>query len=272
GALILYNRRGRDRTAHYPELAALFQDVGAEDFLLDGELVAPDPEGRPDFLSVIRRDLSNSETSRRLATRIPVQYVPFDVLRWNGRWLLNEPLEHRLDYLQNIKNSLVCAPAMAWKGQEEALWDQVVRLNLEGLVAKRSGSRYLPGHKSPLWRKMKHRRKLVALVGGAVFRRGRFKSLCLGLMEPDGLRYIGNVGSGVPDAAERVISDWSTHLTRPSSPFKDLLVMEGVTWWDPAVAAEVEYAEWTPAGHLRQPSLKRMWWDGKEVQEEVKRG
>ncbi|MDI3256280.1 MAG: hypothetical protein QJR01_00890 [Kyrpidia sp.] len=253
----LYNRRGQERTSHYPELQNLKDVLQRHDFLLDGELIAPDAHGRPDFSSLIRRDAAGPSGARRLQEIIPVQFVPFDVLRWDGRWLIDQPIESRLEYLQNIPKSAELVPAGSWHDQPAALWSQVVARNLEGVVAKRAGSPYLPGRTSPLWRKTKHRRTLRAWIGGMVIREGRLRSLCLGRMHPDGLYYIGNAGSGVPDVPEEELRRWSAHLRQDRCPFRNVATIPGAIWWTPEIQADVEYAEWTPSGRLRQPAIKR---------------
>ncbi len=255
GRVILYNRKGCDRTAHYPELQSM-KEI-AQEFYLDGELIAPDGSGRPDFPTLIRRDLADPQRAAGLAPVIPIQYIPFDVLGWEGQWLLDRPIEERFEYLRNIPASPWVVPAQAWLNGAELLWAEVKQRELEGIVVKREGSPYVPGRASPLWQKVKHRRTLRVWVGGVVIREGQVRSLCIGRKDEQGrLYYIGNVGSGLGALDADVVIQGSRHLWRKDSPFVNQKDLPGGIFWEPEIQADVEYAEWTPEGRLRQPSLK----------------
>jgi bifunctional non-homologous end joining protein LigD len=134
---------------------------------------------------------------------------------------------------------------------------------MEGIVAKRLGSRYQPGRRSDVWQKISVRHTLRAVVGGYLQgdggRSSTFGSVLVGLYEPHGLRWIGAVGSGFNDRSLQAFHDALTQIERDTSPFSNDVVVPGVagpTWVEPAIVINVEYKEWTHDDHLRAPVYK----------------
>jgi bifunctional non-homologous end joining protein LigD len=134
---------------------------------------------------------------------------------------------------------------------------------IEGIVAKRLGSRYQPGRRSEDWQKISIRHRLRAVVGGYMpGDRGRsstFGSVLVGLYEPRGLRWIGAVGSGFTETSLRAFHEALSQIERDSSPFANEVVVPGPgrpVWVEPAIVIEVEYKEWTHDDHLRAPVYK----------------
>ena len=132
------------------------------------------------------------------------------------------------------------------------------RLGLEGVVVKNPASRYRAG-RSDDWLKVKHSRTQEVVIGGMRQgnggRAGTFGSLLLGIPGPDGLRYVGRVGTGFSDATLRRVHDALRPLVTDASPFLDVPHADttDAVWVRPELVAEVEFAEFTPTGSLRHP-------------------
>src|SRR6266536_3550982 len=129
---------------------------------------------------------------------------------------------------------------------------------LEGVVAKRLESPYLPGRRSPAWRKVKPVRTQEVVIGGwkpgEGRRAGMIGSLLLGIPGPEGLRYVGHVGTGFTQAMLRDLTDRLAPLARATSPFSGPLPRDharGARWVEPRLVGEVSYGQWTDDGILR---------------------
>jgi bifunctional non-homologous end joining protein LigD len=134
---------------------------------------------------------------------------------------------------------------------------------LEGVVAKRLEHPYLPGRRSPAWRKVKDLRTQEVVVGGwkpgEGSRAGMIGSLLLGLPSGGGLRYVGHVGTGFTVAALRRLGEQLAPLARQSSPFSGPLPRDharGARWVQPRLVGEVAYGQWTGDRILRHSSWR----------------
>ncbi|ARC57993.1 hypothetical protein AS850_12985 [Frondihabitans sp. 762G35] len=278
GHVSLASRNGHDLTASYPELQELAARLrGAEDAVLDGEIVAVDAGGRPDFgLLQQRMKATRPRDLARLRTSAPVRLLLFDALELDGRSLLDETYDARRAALEGaIERSAVIdvPPATAGEagddgGLEEAL-DLSRTLGLEGVVAKRRDSTYASGRRSRAWLKLKHQRTQEVVIGGwrpgSGRREGSVGSLLMGVPEEGGLRYVGRVGTGFTDRALDDLLGAFRRSSRKTSPFTDVPAADArdAQWITPSRVGEVSFAEWTASGRLRQPSW-RGWRTDKE--------
>lgn len=242
GRVSFRSRRGLDLGYRYPELAAL---RSAHSAVVDGEIVAMGEDGKPSFF---------------MLGRTPAQFIAFDVLFLEGD-LTSLPFEDRRRLLESMEftGPVVVTDVVPEVG--EALFAAVEEQGLEGVVAKRAGSRYHAGKRSPDWRKVVSRRVTTATVGGFLHgegnRTGSFGSLLLGMWTDDQLQFVGAVGSGFDDAALRAIGRRLGELARESSPFVGPVDIPGTkSWVEPVLVARIEYKEWTPYGRLRAPVFK----------------
>jgi bifunctional non-homologous end joining protein LigD len=145
-------------------------------------------------------------------------------------------------------------------GAEELL--EVVRAQrLEGVMVKRIDSRYLPGTRSPWWRKVKVRPRQEFVVGGwhpgERGLAGKMGSLLLGVYEGDELRYAGKVGTGFTDPERNRLGALLAELTMDECPFEPPppgAVSRVAHWVQPDLVAEVTFGEWTSEGILRHAS------------------
>ncbi|MQA33207.1 non-homologous end-joining DNA ligase [Modestobacter roseus] len=263
GALRLRARSGNDVTATYPELAPLPAALAGHDAVLDGEVVALDPRGRPDFGLLQGRMHRTGPEVARLAVAAPVSYLVFDLLAWDGEALLDRPWterRERLDALGLGNDRWVTTP---WfRGNGPAIQSASRDNGLEGVVAKRLDSPYRPGGRGPDWRKVKNLRTQAVVVGGwrpgEGRRAGGIGSLLVGVHDDTGrLVFAGHVGTGF---TAKALADLEPLLTaRASSPFADPLpreVTRDARWVEPVLVGEVRFGEWTREGRLRHPAWR----------------
>jgi bifunctional non-homologous end joining protein LigD len=264
GRVRLESRNLRDVSSQYPEVTrALREAVGAREALIDGEVVAFDDGGRPDFQRLQRRmHLASDSAVRRRMVDTPATYIAFDVLHLDGRSLLDLAYTERREALDGL--ALECARLQSPShhlGDGRALLALTRERGLEGLVAKRLESTYQPGRRSRDWIKVKNVRTTELVVAGWMpgqgGRAGRIGALLVGYWDDEGqLRYAGRVGTGFTertlDDLERVLAP----LARDTSPFAGRQPPKEARFVEPKLVAEVEFNEWTQAGTLRAPSFK----------------
>ncbi|MBA2637741.1 MAG: DNA ligase D [Solirubrobacterales bacterium] len=261
GALRLSSRGRNDITRSYPELRALNRALSSHRAILDGEIVAFDADGRPDFGRLQGRMHVASETAaRRRAQDTPVVFVLFDLLWLDGHPLVGLPYEKRRERLVALG-----LHGPHWQTPEHVVGRGADLLaltgerGLEGVVAKRLDSRYEPGRRSACWVKIKHAGRVDVVVGGwepgQGRRRGQIGSLLVGVPETGGLRFAGKVGTGFTDAELDRLRALLEPLRRDASPFAGP-VPRGAVYVEPVHTAEVEFRGWTRDGKLRAPSYK----------------
>ena len=215
--------------------------------VLDGELVAFDESGVPRF-GLLQRGAAS------------VAYMVFDIL-YDGAEVIDEPLEHRLDRLTRLSLPPPFIRSEAIPTEGEALFSAVAANELEGIVAKRLGSRYRPGVRSRDWLKITVTHTVRAIVGGFTpgegSRSSTFGALLVGVPFRSGLRWIGAVGTGFDEASLVAIRDALAQMRSDRCPFEsDEDLPKDATWVVPSLVAAVEYKEWTGTGRLRAPSFK----------------
>jgi len=262
--LALTSRNDIDMAVGYPELAALGEQLADTPMLLDGEIVALDQEGRSSFAALQKRmHVNDPAAARRLAQDDPTILMIFDVLHLDGRSALSLPYSDRRTVLEGLQ---LAGPSWQTPALVEGTAEQAVRLSaaegLEGIVAKRRDSRYRPGRRSPDWIKLKNIRTQEVVIGGwrpgAGTRAGTIGSLLMGLPGPEGLHYIGRVGTGFSTAILADLFHRLATLSRARSPFLDVPRLDALDahWVAPDLVGEVVFAEWTPDGKLRHPAWR----------------
>jgi bifunctional non-homologous end joining protein LigD len=292
-------RRGDDTTGRYPELGAIGAANPDRELILDGEIVAFDEAGAPSFGRLQRRmGLTDAGRIRRRAIETPVTYVGFDLLWLDGASLMAEPYERRRELLAELDFDGPSWQAPRHRvGDGEALLELVRARGLEGVVAKRLGSPYRPGRRSPDWVKVQNRRRQELVIGGYLPGEGgrarRVGSLLVGywdatpdeaaaLGRPQRLVYAGGVGTGFTQARLDELTALLEPLRREASPFEAGWDPEvkyatrarqrgGLVWVEPAVVCEVEFLRWTHEDTLRAASFKGLR-DDKDPREVVREG
>jgi bifunctional non-homologous end joining protein LigD len=285
GRIRIESRNGNDLTHSFPELRALGEQLGSRRVVLDGEIVAFDDAGHPRFqLLQPRIHAADAHKATALAAEQPVVYVLFDVLYLDGTSLLALPYVERRRRLEDLgllatkPAHWTLSPRFAGPGADVLHASQAQ--GLEGVLAKRLDSPYLPGKRSPSWTKVKNLRTQEVIVGGWTpgegNRQGRLGSLLLGIPADEGdekgLQYIGQVGTGfsvstLDDLARRLEARRtarSPFVTPVPRRYENVAV-----WVEPTLVGEVSFGEWTNDGRLRHPSWRGLRHD--KAPEEVRR-
>ena len=253
GEAKLVSRRGNDLTQRFAPVAKeLVKALRTPDAVVDGEVVALDTDGKASFSAM-------QQGSTRLA------YEVFDVLEADGEPVVDLPLAERR---ARLKKLLAPNPVVQLSGSfedGEALLEAATELGLEGVMAKRSSSRYSEGGRVRDWLKIKtHGRQEFVICGytkGQGRRSGSFGALVLGVHRGQAWEWVGNVGTGFGEREIAELLEKLGPLRRDEPPFpvvpKMPKVRKGdVVWVEPRLVAEVEFAEWTHDGHLRAPSFQ----------------
>jgi bifunctional non-homologous end joining protein LigD len=261
GSPQLYARSGAVVTTAYPEITGLSLPPGS---LLDGEMVVLDTAGRPSFTALAERmHVRDHGRAARLAATLPVTYMIFDLLGYGGASLLDLPYRVRRERLEQLglAGPHWMVPPVFSDGRATAAAARENRL--EGVVAKRLETPYVPGLRSPDWIKVKFDRTGDYVIGGWRSGARRLGGLLVGVPGPDGtLRFRGRVGGGIGAAAEAQLLSVLAPLARPGSPFAPGAVpredARGAHWVSPDLVVEVRYGNRTPDGRLRFPRFLRL--------------
>ncbi len=262
-SLRITSRAGYSLTESFPELERLRSRFAANSFVVDGELVVLDDDGKPQFSKILQRLKSpTAKAIERLSHTMPVVYYVFDLLYLDGRDLRELPLEKRLELLGEVlRPDSWVRLSEAIPAEGETLYAAAVEQGLEGLVAKHRLSTYTSG-RSDRWLKLKSRHTMDCVVVG--YTTSKAAHLPLGALQLgryfDGkLVTVGKVGSGFKSAELKELKKKLEPLLSSTPTATDnRKVKEKLLWVMPEVVVEVEYAELTPDGNLRQASFVRV--------------
>ena len=262
-AVRLRSRRGIDLTAQFPEIVTELAAFGADRMVLDGEIVALGPDGRPSFNALQNRAQRRGEKDIAEAQReAPALLVCFDLLHFAGVNLRSAPYADRRRYLAQCLLPSAHIQLIHASADAEGLYAAAMASGYEGIVAKRRDSIYQPGQRVAAWLKVKPVHTAEFVVGGCTKGKGAREplgALLLGYWEDGALKYAGHVGSGLNDAAVAELTRRIRDLTRRSSPFAEKPpIHRPTTWLEPRLVAEVSFIDWTPAGLLRAPVFARL--------------
>ena len=255
----LTSRNDNDVTASWPDVSD--SPLGSRDALVDGEIIALNQDGLPDFRTLQERlHVRNRSSVTRLVQRVPATFMVFDLLRLDGVDLTREPLTARRARLSEVLDgSSWQVPASYDDGQ--MLHEATLGQGLEGIVSKRLDSRYTPGERSAHWLKLAHRHRSSYVVGGWRPQEGtedRLAALLVGEVTSAGLSYRGRVGSGIGARQGQALAEAVAGLARADSPFDDevpRIDASGTRWVEPVLVVDVDTHG---RGHtrLRQPSYQ----------------
>ena len=259
GALRMTSRNENAITIAWPEIAT--SPLGERDLLVDGEVIALNERGLPDFRTLQdRMHVRKATAAARLAERVPATYMVFDLLRLDGRDLTSEPLEKRRELLTGLGFDTTWQVPISYD-DGQMLFEATFQQGLEGVVSKRRGSRYRPGQRSPDWLKLAHRHRVSYVVGGWRPQEGtsdRLASLLVGEATADGLLYRGRVGSGIGPRQSRALTELVAGTERADSPFADevpAVDARGTHWLEPRLVVDVD-THGRDYARLRQPSFQ----------------
>jgi bifunctional non-homologous end joining protein LigD len=256
----LLSRNGNDVSVAYPEVHALADQLGPTAAMLDGEIVAADDNGRASFQRLqSRMHLRDRSAIARVAREVPVAYMIFDILWFDGNLVIGLGYRERRALLQELE-----LRGRAWQTPpDSADGDEAFEiskaLGFEGVVAKQLDSIYEPGRRSSAWRKVKHQLRQEFVVGGWVAGQGsrerRIGALLVGYFDADReLHYAGKVGTGFSDAELDRLAGLLAPIARARSPFAAGGEPRDAHFVTPTLVAEVRFTEWTEGGRIRHPA------------------
>lgn len=248
----LYSRHGN--TFAYPPVINALKQLQIK-AVFDGEVVIVEENGKSNF-QLLQHYQEDSTYS--------MEYRVFDLLHLNGEDLYNLPLLDRKKLLKKLlgrkQEVIKYSDHITEKGID--FFNVAVKHNLEGIMAKKADSLYLPGVRTSEWLKIKHHKTLDAVIAGFTQPTGsrkNFGALVLGLWDGKALKYIGHTGSGFATNDLQEMSRLLKKLIRKTSPFDEKVKTNmPVTWVKPVLVAEVKYTEWTREGALRHPIFLRL--------------
>ena len=260
----LISRNGNDMTASYPELTER-SCWPPQDFAADGEIIAVGATGRPDFgLLQGRMKLSKAADVAKAQASTPVRLLLFDLLTEGGEDLRRKPLRERRNRLETFFGDLpgdgTCPVDLSEVIDADVghILESAEELGLEGVMAKRTGGRYV-GQRSRSWLKLKFEKTQEVVVGGwrpgNGGRRDSVGSLLLGIPDGSKLRYVGRVGSGFSARELKELRQQLDAIPRKTSPFADVPAEDAADarWVSARLVGEVTFGDWTGSGKLRHP-------------------
>jgi len=247
----LITRRGLDWTARFETIATAASAL--PDCLLDGEVVALDTQGLPDF-GALQAALADNATGGLV-------YFAFDLLFLGGEDLRALPLGERKERLKALLETTRTQGVRYvdhFETPGEAMLQSACLMHLEGIVSKRLDAPYTSG-RGGHWTKAKCRAGQEIVIGGWTSSGGRLRSLLAGVQHNGRLVYVGRVGTGFSAETARRLMAKLTEVEIQASPFADdaaPVKKDNVHWARPELVAEIEFAGWSDVGMVRQASFK----------------
>ena len=276
----LVSRNGNKLDGRFPEIVEAVKNLPVREYVIDGEVVALDEDGRSSF-----QLLQGLEMEGRKA---PLRFYVFELLQLDGKSLLGLPLEQRKQVLakicENVGDPIRYSGEIS--GDVKSLLAEVKRRGLEGLIGKQRNSVYEPGRRSGTWIKLKCINEQEFVIGGYTPPAGSrkyFGAILVGYYEIGKLRFAGKVGSGFTEKSLSMLHKKFRGEEQDDCPFVDLpskqggewvqgitpSMMKKMHWVNPTFVAEIKFAEWTRDQKLRQPVFLGMRED--KAATEVKR-
>ncbi len=285
GEALLLTRNGNDYTAVFPEIARAIKALPIDEFIIDGEVVCLDTDGKPSFARLQRRGRLTSDIAiRQAAVELPATFYAFDLLAVDDLDVRPLSLVARKELLAQAVPTLGPVRFLEHIAREgEAFLAQVEKLGLEGIIAKKADAPYRAG-RTAQWLKIKAEASGDFVIVGFTQPKGsrsHLGALQLGDYVNGELVYAGRVGTGFNDALLRELGDLLEPIVRATPPCRGPVVgglttdtipeIRTTTWVEPMFVCEVQFREWTPDGLLRHAAYLRARSD-KRPQDCVRQG
>jgi bifunctional non-homologous end joining protein LigD len=265
GKMRILTRNHNDITNQFPELLDGEKAFRATNAVIDAEIVSLDPSGKPIFKKVINRMQARGETNiLKLSKSIPCYCYAFDVLYLDGRSLINEPLLKRKEWLRDVIRHDTPYRVSEVVQDGNSLFEAAREHGLEGIMAKKIDSKYLPGRRSDCWYKVKVRSGSEVLIIGYTKGKGirgeTFGALHIAERKGEELHYRGKVGTGFDDATMKEITAElkKVKVLKTIKVVGELLDKNTSVWLKPELVAEVMYSKLTPDNMFREPVFVRL--------------
>jgi bifunctional non-homologous end joining protein LigD len=258
------SRNQKDLGSKFTEIKDSIAALDLQDAIIDGEIVALDEKGRSSFQLLQSLEMSQE--------RPPIVFYAFDLLRLNGKDLRNLPIEERKAKLEELlkKPPGVIRYSVSFTKDIPELLDRAHKLGLEGLIGKRSGSKYEAGRRTGAWIKIKLHLEQEFVIGGYTEPEGSrkfFGALLVGFYEGEKLKFAGRVGTGFSEKLLNALHSELHKIQVDKCPFYNLSAVgrnrwdQGLTaaemkrchWVNPVMVCQVKFTEWTRDDRLRQP-------------------
>jgi len=272
GEPMLFTRNGNNYTDVFPEIARAIKALPLDNFIVDGEVVCLDAQGKPSFSRLQQRGrLTNGVDIKRAAVELPATYYAFDLLATDGFDLRPLNLVMRKTLLGDVVPKLGPVRLLDHIEREgEAFLAEVAKIGLEGIIAKKADAPYRAG-RTDKWIKIKTERTNDFVIVGFTAPKGsrsHLGALQLADYVADTLVYAGRVGTGFDENTLTELDALLMPLVRDNAPCTGPMI-EGVfmdavpdakttTWVEPVHVAEVRFREWTPDGLLRHATFLRL--------------
>ncbi|MCZ2083392.1 MAG: DNA ligase D [Flavobacteriales bacterium] len=244
----LYSRNGLSYSDKFSKIVKALDDQNHQ-MVLDGEIVAFNSEGKPDF-----QTLQKIGENPNLA----MTYQVFDLLWLNGHSTENLSLLQRKELLKEalVENEVIkYCEHIPEKGLE--FFDQIKKMDLEGMIAKKTDSTYSEGVRSSDWLKIKFQNTEDVLICGFTKPNGgrkNFGAIILGNYINGKLEYCGHAGTGFSDKTLDYLYDLFKPLMIKNCPFEKVPKTNApATWLQPELVCEIKYTEKTSDGIFRHP-------------------
>ena len=247
GEVRLYSRNGLSFNAKFPEVVQELEKLD-HDLVLDGEVVALNKDGTPDFQA-----LQNAQ-----GRSAHIVFYVFDLLHADGEQIAELPLIERKERLRKlVADGTHIRYSDHVIGDGKGFFAVAAEKDLEGIIAKRIDSTYGPGKRTGAWLKIKHHQGQEAIIGGYTAPRGsrsHFGSLLLGVMDEGKLRYVGHTGTGFTENTLADLMERMKPLERKTSPFSNRIkTNQPAKWLRPELVCNLKYTELTKDGIMRHP-------------------
>src|SRR5947207_2908039 len=260
----LLSRNENELSGRFPAIVEAIKNLPAREFVIDGEVVALDDEGRSSFQLLQALQMEGRKS--------PVYFYAFDLLQLDGKSLLGLQLEARKKFLEELCDG--AGDPIRYSGviggDAKRLLEEVERRGLEGLIGKQRNSVYEPDRRSGAWIKLKCVNEQEFVIGGYTPPQGarkHFGAILVGYYKNNKLVFAGKVGTGFTVKSLSMLHKKFQKEARDDCPFVDLpsrqngqwvlgitpSMMKKMHWVNPKFVAQIKFAEWTRDGKLRAP-------------------